>query len=449
MKEVAESQSQMSDVVEPPDIEGMTLLLWLLAGGIHLWLPRLLSSLFWLAGGAILYDLARRLASTDAAVLSTGFYLLLPYGVFASRTFTRDPLLVMMILLSILAILLCNEKPSTSRVVVAGVISSAAILIKPVGLFIIFGAFASLSIQRQGLRAAVLNPLSWVFATVAVSAAALFHGYPLLLGRTEEIGMFVKAQYLLDANSYRYWLDHVSHLVGLGTLVVALLGILLFREGAARALAGGLWGGYLVFGLVFIYYARTHAYYHLQLIPLVALCLGPVGGLVLARLDDMAIRWPMRAGVWGVLALAMVLALGVSGTELTRQDFQDQVAIYEEIGEAVHHSTNTVYLTEDYGYPLEYYGWLHGRWWPSVSYESAYGLPGLSDVDAEDRFLAEYAGSSPEYFIVTNLQEFEEQADLRSFLTESFSIAAQTEDYLVFDLRRPINPEEEIRYQES
>lgn len=435
MKEVAQSQSQMSDVVEPPDIEGMTLLLWLLAGGIHLWLPRLLSSLFWLAGGAILYDLARRLASTDAAVLSTAFYLLLPYGVFASRTFTRDPLLVMMILLSILAIVLYNEKPSTSRVVVAGIISSAAILIKPVGLFIIFGAFVSLTLQRQGFRGAVLNPLSWVFITVAVSAAALFHGYPLLLGRTEEIGMFVRAEYLVDPASYRYWLDHIQHVVGFGALVVAALGMLLFRKGAPRALAAGLWGGYLVFGLVFIYYARTHEYYHLQLIPVIALSLGPPGSLLLGRLDQIATHWLMRAGLWSILAVAMVLALGVSGTELARQDFDDEVRIYEEVGEAVHHSTKTVYLTEDYGYPLEYYGWLAGKNWPSSA--RAYGLSAMSDVDAEERFLTEYAGSSPEYFIVTNLQEFQEQSDLRSLLNENFPLMVKTEDYLIYDLRNP------------
>jgi hypothetical protein len=157
----------------------------------------------------------------------------------------------------------------------------------------------------------------------------------------------------------------------------------------------------------------------------------------------------MRAGVWSILALAMVLALGVSASELARQDFDHQVRMYEEVGEAVHHSTNTVYLTEDYGYPLEFYGWLHGRWWPSVSYQSAYGLPGLSDVDAEDRFLTEYAGSSPEYFIITKLEELEVQPDLRSYLTQNFPIAAQTEDYLVFDLRRPVKPQEENRYQES
>jgi hypothetical protein len=37
---------------------------------------------------------------------------------------------------------------------------------------------------------------------------------------------------------------------------------------------------------------------------------------------------------------------------------------------------------------------------------------------------------------VTDLREFEEQGDLRNFLTENFSIVVQNDDYLIFDLRR-------------
>ena len=54
----------------------------------------------------------------------------------------------------------------------------------------------------------------------------------------------------------------------------------------------------------------------------------------------------------------------------------------------------------------------------------------------------EHASVSPHSFIITKLEELQEQPDLMEFLIESFSIATQTEDYLVFDLRRPVKPEE-------
>lgn len=436
MRTVAASQDPRT-IAEPPILEGMTLPLYCLAGGAHMWVPRLLSSLFWLLGGAPLYLLAKRIGSTDAAVVSTAFYLLLPYGVYASRTFMPNPLMVMMMLFSILMIARYSEGPTMRRAVIAAVVTGLTILVEPFPLFMTLGAFTTVAIQRQGLRKSLLDLRYWMFLIMAVSLTAMYYWYSIFFARKDTSGLsfHIQAQYLFDPLSYRYWLAHIQTVVGFGALILALLGVLMFRRGVARSLAIGLWGGYIVYGVVFIYHMRTHDYYQLLLVPVVAICLGPVGGLVLARLDRIATHWRMRAAVLSVLALAVILALGVSASELGRQDFDHQVRIYEEVGEAVHHSTNTVYLTEHYGFALEYHGWLSGKNWPSAAYERAYGLPGLSDVDAEERFLADYAGSSPEYFIITNLKDYEEQADLRSYLTQNFPMTAQTEDYLVFDLR--------------
>lgn len=445
MRSVAASQDPRT-IAEPPILEGVTLALYWLTGGVHLWIPRLLSSLFWLAGGVALYLLVKKVASVDAAVVSTAFYLLLPYGVFASRTFMPNPLMVMMLLVGVLAIAWYDESPSMPRAVVAGVVAALAILIEPYPFFMIFGAFIALTVHRQGIRESALDPQSWAFSVVALSPAATYYGYNLFVvqGQSQILSTYIKPHYLLDPFLYRYWLAHIQHVIGFGAVIVALLGVLLFRKGVPRALVVGLWCGYLLYGLVFTYHMRTHDYYQLPLIPLVALSLGPVGALVLARLDEIATRY-VQVGVLSILALAMVLAVGVTGSELGRQDFEDAVHTYEEVGQAVHHSTNTVYLTEHYGFALEYHGWLHGRSWPCASYARAYGGAGLSDLSAEERFLADYSSDSLEYFIITNLQEFEEQADLRNFLGESFPIVARTEEYLIFDLSRPVASEGEVR----
>ena len=440
MRTVAACQDPRT-YLEPPIMESVTMALYFLAGGVEMWIPRLLSSLFWLLGGAPLYLLVRRTVSTDGAVVSTAFYLLLPYGVFASRTFMPNPLMVMMLLLSILLIARYGEEPTVRRAAIAAAVTGLAILIEPFPLFMTLGAFAVLAIQRQGFRKSLLNPRSWIFATIAVLPPVIYYWHTFLSHRDTSLLSFqLQPQYLFDPLSYRYWLLHIQNVVGFGALILALLGVLMFRRGGARALAIGLWCGYVVYGLVFIYHMRTHDYYQLLLIPLVAICLGPVGALLLARLDQIATHWPIRAGAWSVLALALVLALGVAGTQLARLAFDEEVRIYQEIGEAVHHSTNTVFLDGYAGYALEYHGWLCGRNWPFAW--RAYGLPGLPVLDAEERFAKDYADSSPEYFIITNLLAFEEQSDLRSFLTENFPLVAQTEDYLVFDLRRPVDSEE-------
>jgi 4-amino-4-deoxy-L-arabinose transferase-like glycosyltransferase len=444
MRTVAASQDPRV-LLEPPILDAVTLPFYLLAGGAELWIPRLLSSLFWLVGAVPLYLLVKRTASTDAAIVSAAFYLLLPYGVFASRTIMPNPLMVMMMLFGLLLIARYGERPTIQRAAVAGTVTGLAILIEPFPLFMTLGAFAALTIERQGLRRSFLDLRAWIFSIAAVSPAAIYYLYGVCFAGKGTFGLssHLQPQYLFDPLSYRYWLVHIQTAVGFGALVLALLGVLLFRQRVARSLVTGLWCGYLVYGLVFIYHMRTHDYYQLLLIPLVAMCLGPVGAVVLGRLDQSATHWPARAAVWSVLGLAVVLALGTAGTELARHDFSNQVRIYEEVGEAVHHSTNTIFLTEHYGLALEYHGWLSGKDWPAAADARAYGLHGLSGIGAQERFRAEYASANPEYFIVTNMEDLEEQVDLEEFLTQNFPLTAQTDDYLIFDLQRPLGSAEQ------
>ena len=55
--------------------------------GEQMWVARVYSSLFWVIGGLFIFLLAKELVSVTGALVSTAFYLFLPYGVFASRAF--------------------------------------------------------------------------------------------------------------------------------------------------------------------------------------------------------------------------------------------------------------------------------------------------------------------------------------------------------------------------
>ena len=47
-----------------------------------------------------------------------------------------------------------------------------------------------------------------------------------------------------------------------------------------------------------------------------------------------------------------------------------------------------------------------------------------------------YIKYTPDFFIITELREFEEQPDLRDFLSTNFPVIARTEDYIIFDMRK-------------
>src|SRR5512143_2608225 len=82
--------------IEPEIVERLVALTYRFTGE-QLWIGRVYSSLFWVAGGLFLYWLSRDLSSAAGALLALALYLLLPFGVIASRSFQPDPLMTMLI----------------------------------------------------------------------------------------------------------------------------------------------------------------------------------------------------------------------------------------------------------------------------------------------------------------------------------------------------------------
>ena len=435
-KDVAELNKQGQWTLEPPLLELMAATAYRLTGVERLWMPRLLSSLFWLAGGAFLYTIARQLASTDAAVVSTAVYLLLPFGISASRTFMPDPLMVAAWLGSVWAMVRYFDRPTRAALWLVSLAVALAVFTKPVAIFFVFGAFVALVVARRGLRSAVKDRHLFVFATVSLLPAALYYLYGILTGtfgqgQVEE--RFIPALFTYP-EFWGNWGGMLVRVVGLPALVGALLGLFLFPPGWRRTLILGLWAGYLAFGLVFNYHIHSHDYYSLPLVPIVALSLGPLGATILGRLHDATGRRQPRALVLAILAVAVLLHLDQVQQGTIVADAERYVRIRQEIGETVGHSTKTLFLSQDYGKPLMYYGELSGHSWPNAGDLQLYRLQGHPDKTAEERFDSEFLPLALEYFIVTDLAALGEQRDLQRLLFQRFRPIAQTPQYLVFQL---------------
>jgi len=196
----------------------------------------------------------------------------------------------------------------------------------------------------------------------------------------------------------------------------------------------GMWVGYILFCFVFDYHIATHDYYHLQLIPIAALSLGPLGSLAANRLLEYNREWYWRAAIASIALIAFIFVSYEALLRLADPTSANRVKVAEEIGGLVDHSLNSIHLSEDYGLSLEYHGELSGLPWPLVSDLEWEQLAGVHALNAEERYNAWFAKLSPEYFIVTDLQEFNEQADLKSLLSRKYSLLASSDDYMIFDL---------------
>jgi hypothetical protein len=137
---------------EPSIVEKLVAYTYLLMGGENLWVSRIFTSLFWIIGGIALFDLARRMTSTGGALAALAYYLILPFGAQASRSFQPDSGMVMWIVLSAYALYRWSEKPSWKWAFLAGLLGGMALLTKVVATHIVGAAAVALVLRSRSKR---------------------------------------------------------------------------------------------------------------------------------------------------------------------------------------------------------------------------------------------------------------------------------------------------------
>jgi len=435
---VARLNREEEGILEPPFLEWLTAILYRLAGGEKLWIPRLLSIMFWVLGGVPLHLIAKRLASDTAALCTLAFYLFLPYGVSASRSFQPDPLMVMMLLTSMFAILQHHLQRSRWMVIVAAGSSAVAILIKPVCLFVIFAAFTSLAISRRGTRRTLTNRDTWLFFTLSVLPAIGYYGYGML--ESIRLGNNLPGQasktflphLLLQPLFWHGWLVQIESVIGRASLLLSLLGLWMYPRRSSKALLLGLWAGYAALGLTFTFHISTHDYYQMQLIPIVALSIGPLGAMLFHRLGNVANRWYVKAAISAVLMLALLLIIRDAKWRLDTNPLED-VNVAAEVGEVVRHSTRTIILDGSWGLPLRYLGELAGTTWPLATYKTF--TRERQSTSLPERLRDMISQRAAEYFVV-ELSQLDLQPDLKELLFKEFLVTNHNGKYIIFKLNQ-------------
>jgi hypothetical protein len=458
------NKERMGFQLEPRILEHIVVFGYRMLGGEYLWIPRVLSSVFWIIGGVFLYLIAKKILSPDAALFSIAYYLFLPFGISASRSFQPDPMMIMLLLFSIFMILRYYEQPSFLRLVPAIFVSSLPMLIKPYSIFLIFGAFISIAIYREGIRKLFTNRnfLMFIFLSPLPGAAYYLSG---MLTPDAFLQEHAQATFLphllLRPYFWKDWLAMIARVVGLIAFTGALLGVFMVRR-LPRFFLIGLWAGYFIYGLLFTFHIHTHDYYQLQFIPVVALSLGPVGALIFSSKKRIILAVLFLVSIFGtglslsyvqekdynrsyLKYLGYVVGINPQFYKFVIEDFEKELKIAEEIGEIVNHNTNTLFLTSDFGRSLTYHGELSGLPWPtSVSFQERRDR-GIKSPPKEELFNrryftirahAKFIRYTPDFFIITDFEEFKRQPDLKKFLTANFPIIAQNDDYLIFDLRK-------------
>ena len=435
-QEMAVRQAEGLETLEPQILEWLTVQSYRIIGLEQLWLARVYSSLFWVAGAAGLYLLSRRYAGAGA-LLTLGYMLLLPFAVQASRSFQPDPLMVSLTLFSVLFMdsWFQEQKHTWSRTLLVGIVGGVAVLVKIPAAFFIAGAFIGLTFAARRFPAILRDVHAWAIILLFILPAALYYGSVLLGGGTGggEGWRFFVTSLLTSPRFYLDWLAFVLRIVGYTALVGGLTSlVLLDRRG--RGLFAGLLIGYVVYGLTFTYHIATHDYYSLPLIPILALGLAAPGRLIIEHMQKALHHHRLlQVLAAGVAAAAILLPLRTARGILAGVDYRGEVGYWQALGDVLEHRSDLMEISHDYGYRLEYYGWVDGAAWMTaedLELREVLGLGGGEDT--VDVVAGQLEGHS--LFVVTILSELDRLPVLRSYL-ETRPVFARGEDYMVYDLR--------------
>ena len=430
-RDLAIQQGKESAIIEPPVMEYLVASTYSLFSE-HLWIARIYSSLFWLIGGLFLYLLARDISSANGAVLALLFYLFLPYGIIASRSFQPDSLMTMFVIAGTWATYNWREKATWKWVVAAGLLNGAAIFIKNVAVFPLLGVAMALVLER-GLIASLKDRKTWVVAVLSALPTALFVIYGTLIAGflTQQFGLRFFPALWKEAAFYLRWKGQLDGITGFGAVALALLGLILAHKRSIAAMLIGLWGGYIVYGMTFSYHITTHDYYNLPVIPIVALSIAVPVAILAEQLSQhnpsVFVRAVLALGIFVVTATHMWYAR----VDLAQMDYRQDVDFWWDLGEVLGHTNPAIGLTPDYGARLGYWGWQDISSW---YYSEDLALRELAgkEIDLSQRFESQIQGKC--YFVVTQFGRFDDQREAQKTLYENYPVYKQTNDYLIFQL---------------
>ncbi|MBN2549642.1 MAG: glycosyltransferase family 39 protein [Anaerolineales bacterium] len=453
---------------EPPILERAVALTYLVIGEEQFWIARLYNTAAWLIASLAILGLARRLLPSGphsklAAIAALAYFMALPFSVQASRSFQPDPGMVMWLALFTYALFRWDELPgqgapsareSWKWALLAGAFAGMAVLTKAVAAYSVAGAALAVLVYgswsqsagladqtppkngkrlMQALGSLLRNPQVWVIALLAVIPTLAY--YLSRSGRAAEYfssWTLSLSHLLIEPSFYLRWANLVQSLLGWWALLLALAGVILASP-RTRALLLGLWAGYLAYGLFLPYQMYTHSYYHLQLVLIVALSIVPaiqaLAGWVAGQKSP---AWKIAAAAGALLLLAWLSWQAM--VPLYGQDYRSEPVYWQEVASHLPADGKIMALTQDYGYRLMYYGWRKVTLWPNRGEQNLSKLRG-SEKEFEAYFAKHTAGYA--YFLITAFKQFEDQPELKQYLTDHYDIAAQAQGYLIFDLRAP------------
>jgi hypothetical protein len=251
---------------------------------------------------------------------------------------------------------------------------------------------------------------------------------------TDQFSMRLSPQLWREPAWYLQWTRELTHAVSFELFLVALASTFLVQRKDLRLLLLALWAGYAAFGFTAAYAYSTHDYYQLPLFVMVPLGLAVISGLAIRHI---------RGPAW--LSIILLSGLALWGTAvkswdvivmLKRDNYRVEVRFWEKLAQELPENAKIIGLLHDYGFRLSYWGWLQPHiWFSSADFNLREKTGQTFDMLRE----FQEAVSGEDFFVITLLSDYEAQPALKALLEQNYPVYKQAADYIIFDLRSPLN----------
>jgi hypothetical protein len=352
-------------------------------------------------------------------------------GIIISRSFQPDSLMMMLFLISLYLLTLYFDEPSKKHLFVAAMLTGITLLLRPLVLFAIFCAFLAFSIHRNQSWKKIIDLPFIIFSSISLLPSVVYYGYGVLFAgfMRWKVSTSFMPYLLVKKDFWLGWLNNVVDVAEFTPLLLAIIGFFLIKNKRVQYLIVGLAIAFLLFSVAFTYHIHTHPYYHIQLFPIIGLCVASFTIEIIKSLKETAGK------AWWMPIIVVTMFAFIVGYREVRNGLYlvhaEDPAVGMEIGEIINHSPYTVFVSYYYGLPLEYYGEFGGVPWPVRIEDEFYRRPGESSLSVQERIYG--LGFVPEYFVITNFDlYYRKHQDLKQYLETNCMLHAQSNDYLIY-----------------
>jgi hypothetical protein len=436
LRDTAINLANTFEKLEPNILERIVAVTYLVTGGENPWIARLYSILFWTIGGLALFDLVKKVVSPSGALVTFAFYMLMDFGINASRSFQPDPLMVMCILLTLNALTRFSQQKNWKWAILSGLFGGIAILVKVFAVYPIAISAISLVLTSWEMRKFYRDPKIWTTAAIMILIPAVYYIILSPGAGGNYLSMWGSGFWDLWFSPVFYlrWLSYLNKLFGIYIVFLAFISLFLFSWKPGRILALGLWVSYFLYGMTLPSLIITHSYYNLILIPVIAFCLAPLADVVFNKLGELPRLWRIFA-LTALIAILLYSGFLQSNFVERQTDYRSEPEKWKMIGESLPANGNFIGITPDYNTRINYYGWKYVSYWVLNADVEMNILSGgnndWNDPVWQDIFKERTQGM--DYFIVSDFEEFDKQPMLKKILYENYLYSTGA-GYILFDL---------------